>query len=252
MKKVFVFLTVFMMVFAAGCEKEGGKETAEPKKTPYEIEIGSVYRSYTAEDGMEIIYINAEYPIIVNSEENEDIAAFNEMYRQNADDYINAVIADFSERAKIAYAESPEDFEEYLFTQQCEVTFNKNGYLSIKRDYTEEYSDFTGEETYADVYDTNAVRALYANEVISASADDTMQIIFLGYTAVADEYPERFKEGYVDILNSAITETEFYLTDTAMVFVMQPGIATYSEYGCLMFEMPYEGNEAFFKKILDE
>ena len=252
MKKLFVLLTVFLMVFAAGCAKEDGKETAEPKKTPYKIEIGSVYRSYTAEDGMEIIYINAEYPIIVNSEENEDIAAFNEMYRQNADDYINAVIADFSEKAGNAYAESPEDFEEYLFTQQCEVTFNKNGYLSIKRDYTEEYSDFTGEETYADVYDMNAVRALYANEVISASADDTMQIIFLGYTAVADEYPERFKEGYVDILNSAITETEFYLTDTAMVFVMQPGIATYPEYGCLMFEMPYEGNEAFFKKILDE
>lgn len=252
MKKLFVLSAVFLMIFAAGCAKEDRNDGAEPKKTPYEIEFETAYRSYTAEDGMEIIYINAEYPKIVNTEEDENIAAFNEMYRQNADDYIDAVIADFSERAENTYAESPEDFEEYLFTQQCSVTFNKNGYLSIKRDYTEEYEDFEGEETYADVYDMTEMRALYANEVISSSAEDTMQIIFLGYTSVAEEYPERFKEGYTDIINSAIKETEFYLTDTAMVFVMQPGIATYPEYGCLMFEMPYEGNETFFKKILDD
>ncbi|MBQ6052624.1 MAG: hypothetical protein IJL30_04965 [Clostridia bacterium] len=252
MKKYLIFLTVFVFILASGCGDGEIKDTDPVEKTPYSVQIETAYRSYTAEDGMEIIYINAEYPKIVNTEEDENIAVFNEMYRQNADDYIDAVIADFSERAKNTYAESPEDFEEYLFTQQCSVTFNKNGYLSIKRDYTEEYEDFKGEETYADVYDMTEMRALYANEVISSSAEDTMQIIFLGYTSVAEEYPERFKEGYTDIINSAIKETEFYLTDTAMVFVMQPGIATYPEYGCLMFEMPYEGNETFFKKILDD
>jgi hypothetical protein len=252
MKKLLAIVTVFSLVFLTGCAEENGKSGEERITAPYSVEIETAYRSYTAEDGMELIYISAEYPVIDNQDENEDIDALNELYRQNADDYINAVITDFGERVNEAYKADPEGFEEYLFHQQCSVTFNKNGYLSIKRDYTEEYEDFKGEETYADVYDMNAARALYANEVISAPAEDTMQIIFLGYTSVAEQFPERFKEGYKDIINSALSETEFYLTDTSMVFVMQPGIATYPEYGCLMFEMPYKGNEAFFKNILGE
>lgn len=252
MKKYLIFLTVFVFIFASGCGDGEIKDTDPVKKTPYSVQIETAYRSYTAEDGMEIIYISAEYPVIDGQDKNEDIDALNELYRQNADDYINAVINDFGEKAAEAYKEDPESFEEYLFYQQCSVTFNKNGYLSIKRDYTEEYEDFKGEETYADVYDMTEMRALYANEVISSSAEDTMKIIFLGYSSVADEFPERFKEGYTDIINQALPETEFYLTDTAMVFVMQPGIATYPEYGCLMFEMPYKGNENFFKDLLEE
>lgn len=251
MKKYLIFLTVFVFILASGCGDGEIKDTDPVKKTPYSVQIETAYRSYTAEDGMEIIYISAEYPVIDGQDKNADIDALNELYRQNADDYINAVINDFGEKAAEAYKEDPESFEEYLFYQQCSVTFNKNGYLSIKRDYTEEYEDFKGEETYADVYDMTEMRALYANEVISSTAEDTMKIIFLGYSSVADEFPERFKEGYVDIINQALPETEFYLTDSAMVFVMQPGIATYPEYGCLMFEMPYAGNEGFFKNILE-
>lgn len=251
MKKYLIFLTVFVFILASGCGDGEIKDTDPVKKTPYSVQIETAYRSYTAEDGMEIIYISAEYPVIDGQDKNADIDALNELYRQNADDYINAVINDFGEKAAEAYKEDPKSFEEYLFYQQCSVTFNKNGYLSIKRDYTEEYEDFKGEETYADVYDMTEMRALYANEVISSSAEDTMKIIFLGYSSVADEFPERFKEGYVDIINQALPETEFYLTDSAMVFVMQPGIATYPEYGCLMFEMPYAGNEGFFKNILE-
>ena len=103
MKKYFIFLMVFVFILASGCGDGEIKETDSVKKTPYSVEIETAYRSYTAEDGMEIIYISAEYPVIAGQDKNADIDVLNEMYRQNADDYINAVINDFGERAAEAY-----------------------------------------------------------------------------------------------------------------------------------------------------
>ena len=65
--------------------------------------------------------------------------------------------------------------------------------------------------------------------------------------------PERKVYGLVYFLEGegVASPLQFYLTDSAMVFVLQPGIATYAEYGCLTFEFPYEGNEAYFLKLYE-
>ena len=249
MRKVLVFFTVLALILVPACSSGTETDTPAAFATELTVEIKTVGSVSLAPDGKEIITVSAEYPEIANPEGSEAIDAVNAAYLQNANAYIGAVKTDFDERAAAAYEDSPEEFKEYSFVQKCSVTYNRNGFLSIKRDYSEIYGDYDCEEIYADVYDMTSGRVLNADEVISASGGDILKILFLGYTSVAEEYPERFKDNYIDILNSAIDQSEFYLTDTAAVFVLQPGIATYSEYGCLMFEMPYKGNEVYFTKL---
>ena len=264
MKKLSLLILSFVLLIScAACspdeqpdetEKDQGNKTeieSVPRSTEYKVEIKTLSDSVKAEDGTELISVSAQYPVITNPEDLENVDEINKMYEDNAKGYVDAVKADFDKRVTEAYATAPETFEKYTFNSSCIVTYNKNCFLSVKRDYEEKFDGFVGKETYADVFDMSVGLPLYADEIITGDNEDIMSIIFLGFSAVADQYPDRFVEGYVDILNSAISGTEFYLTDSAMVFVLQPGIATYAEYGCFTFEFPYEGNEAYFLKLYE-
>lgn len=267
MRKIFLILIVLIMtVFPVACNENtaeegsadpqngssGNKETAVlPRTTVYSVSKEVLTESVTAEDGTEIIYISSAYPVISNPGDLESVVLINEMYLEGAENYIKAVRNDFEQRALDEYSSSPEGFEKYTFVSDVKITYNKNCFLSVKRDYDECYSGFESKETYAEIFDMTVGAQMYADEIITGSGEDVFKIIFLGFSAVADQFPERFVEGYTDILNSAISSTEFYLTDSGMVFVLQPGIATYAEYGCLEFEMPYEGNEMYFLKLYE-
>ncbi len=265
MKKLSLLILSFVLLIScAACspdeqtdeiEKDQGNKAeikSVPRSTDYKVEIKTLSDSVKAEDGTELVSVSAQYPVITNPENLENVDEINKMYADNAQAYVDAVKADFDKKVTEAYANDPESFEKYTFEASCIVTYNKNCFLSIKRDYEERFDDFVGKETYADVFDMSVGLPLYADEIITGSNEDIMSIIFLGFSAVADQYPNRFVDGYVDILNSAISGTEFYLTDSSMVFVLQPGIATYPEYGCLTFEFPYEGNEAYFLKLYEK
>lgn len=259
MKRFFLLLiSLLIIISCVGCSSDDSPENVDepefeletvPRSTVYEASMQTVTESVTAEDGTELIFISVEYPIISNPEELDNVVEINKMYADSAQDYIDAVKAEFEVAAEEAYSLDPETFERYTFIESCEITYNTNCFMSIKRDFDENYGDFSGQEIYADVYDMSVGLPLYADEIITGTGEDVLKLLFLGFTSVAEEFPERFVDGYIDILNSAIYGTEFYLTDKAMVFVIQPGIATYPEYGCLMFEMPYAGNDVYFLKL---
>ncbi len=263
MKKYLLFLAVvIIMLFSVACsngetgEQPGDKNDNEistlPRSTVYDVEIKTLTDSVTADDGTELIYISSDYPVISNPGKLESVDLINGIYSKGASDYIAAVKNDFLERAQASYAQSPDEYQKYTFVSDVEITYNKNCFLSVKRDYEECYNGFKGNETYAEVYDMTAGAQMYADEIITGSGEDVFKIIFLGFTSVADQFPERFVDGYVDILNNSIQGTEFYLTETGMVFVLQPGIVTLPEYGCLEFELPYEGNEMYFLKLYEQ
>lgn len=264
MKKIsLLILSFILLISCVSCaldeqtdenDKDHGNKTeieSVPRSTEYKVEIKTLSDSVKSEDGTELMTVSVQYPVVTNPESLENVDEINKMYAENAQGYIDAVKVDFEERASEAYANAPESFETYSFTVSCIVTYNENCFLSVKRDYDERYDGFIGKETYADVFDMSVGLPLYADEIITGDGEDVMSIIFLGFSAVAEQYPDRFIDGYVDILNSAISGTEFYLTDSAMVFVLQPGIVTHPEYGCLMFEFPYEGNETYFLKLYE-
>lgn len=253
----YVFFIIFVLTTTIGCSSDDVKNenndiVTVPRSTVYTVETKVLTESLTADDGTELIYISVEYPEISNPCELENVDEINLMYSDNAQLYIDSVKAEFGTDAETSYAAAPDEFERYKFEVFCDITYNKNCFLSVKRSYDEKYEDFDGHEIYGDVYDMSVGLPLYADEIVTASGEEMLQLIFLGFTSVAEQYPERFVDGYTDILNESIKGTEFYLTDTAMVFVLQPGIATYSEYGCLTFEMPYEGNTIYFLKLYEK
>jgi len=221
-----------------------------PRSTEYTVERASEKKEITASDGTLLISISVDYPIFSNPGNLQYVDDINDMYKQNALNYIDAVTEEFETESNVIYAANNDAFESYSFVVTFDVTYNKNCYISIKRTYSEKYGLFEGEEVYADVFDMAVGLPMYADEILTVESEDIYEIIFLGFSSVAEQYPERFVEDYVDVLNSSISSTEFYLTDTAMVFVLEPGIATLSEYGVLTFEMPYEGNESYFNSLI--
>ena len=260
-----IILAIFLSVSLSACtDTPDGEHDPDTENTPeielpevprsvsYDIESGSFSDLVVAEDGTVLLTVSADYPIISNPYELENIDTLNELYAENAQSYIDGTLEDLEQVVLDAYAEDADGFLPHSYEMTFEIDFNKNGFLSINRIFNEDGGDGLGviTEYYPHLIDMTTGTPLSYEALFSVPTEDIIQIIYLGFDSAAKSDPGRYYENYQDIINSERYNLQFCLTDRGVEFIMLPGVISKRQYGSRIFIVPFEDNEHLFNPIV--
>lgn len=91
---------------------------------------GKLSETVKAEDGTELITIEANYPVLENEENANGINTINAAFKKMAEDYVTAVKNEYQEEVEAFYLKEQNDFTAYTFEMNVELGFDGDNILS--------------------------------------------------------------------------------------------------------------------------
>lgn len=131
-------------------------------------------------------------------------------------------------------------FYPYDFTVSTDSILQKNGYLSVKIEYTRSTGlGDPSQKIYTFCFNVKTGEIADLSDFINSDKDFALSFIKTVIEQDIDINPELYYSNAKDILNSELFLDNFYLTDNCAVIYLEPEIITPRVYGIVEIQIPY-------------
>lgn len=204
-------------------------------------DVKEVNEVVKAEDGTVVLAADYRYPQIDNPKKSQVIEKINKKFEDDANGYVDAMIADYTDEALLMYEKGYIDTN-YEFSVQADVTYNDGEKASVLKNYYE-YAGGAHPVGYmeSETYDINIGKKLAAEDILTdMTRGEINEKIRELFSMKIAESPEGFYENAEEILNEQINDeySDFYITDSKIVFYLNPYVIAPYAAGIIMAEMP--------------
>ena len=196
---------------AVNWDADSKKVSIESKQGQYKITSEKIEFSTEDKDGKELVNATALYPVIENSGNSPFISKINDIFKKNAENYIENVKNMWVDDAK--EVDSDVHYLPYEFSLSYNIGTNRNDILSITNyDYHFTGGAHPNSVKYSYNYDMKAEKELTLTDVVKG---EKKKIVKDAFESSADDY-EMWEELSENIDKFADT-AKFYITDNSVV-----------------------------------
>ncbi len=212
----------------------------------YDITSGHIEKTIKNDDGIDLMYISAVYPII--NDDNGFASEINKFYKEKAESFAAEAEKEYAEGANEILKEKGTD--EYMPMDFClsfEVNTNRKNLLSITTiDYRNTLGAHPNEVHESKTYDMTTAKEYALKDIMGVEQNEVD-------LSVTEAFEDWMKDNAIELDDEAKANIEkeapnvqWYLTDTTLnMYFNQYQIAPYAA-GLPMVEVPYKENEDLF------
>jgi len=253
-----VLVMVFVICFTQGCGSSRNSAELTPSENspnipsakPSQLKISYKVYSETIrdEDGTRLIKIRYSYPYIDNPHDDDGIAAINDYYQRQLEQFINTVVPE-SKKAALETKKASEEFGfgfyDLYYEKESNIYYNDNNLLSVLN-ISYEYTGGAHPVSYwaSETFDVRTGKLLTLSDIFGLSNEEALERVYetviSQIEATKDEENNYYFEDYEENVKNYYSENDFILGPNGIIFYYQLyTIAPYAA-GIQTFELPYD------------
>ncbi len=206
------------------------------KLEQYTVNTRTVAIEEKDEDGNILMKIEYAYPEINNSTGDASVNKLNEIILQEVRDEAGQFQKKYLDLAKNDKKKQGGKFVPYESRRKFDVTYSKNGILSIVGTITNQLNvDTTEVFRDAGVYDMKIVRKLKVSDLVTDSKTNLEQAVKQSFLTMIQNHPKEFFSDSEKKVENNLENVDFYLVDRGIVFYFNPGVIAPEENGIVGF-----------------
>ncbi len=260
-----IIIMIILSLMLTGCSKTEPSQPAttspaeKSQVTAQPVEV--LYKVYTEtikdEDGTLLLEAKIVYPEVNNPAQNQALAAINEYYSIQFDDFVTNVISEGQEKAledKKAALEGEYPFRPHAYGRDFTIEYNGNNLLSV---LCQQYESTGGAHPntfwLSQTFDVTTGKKLALTDFLVGSKNEALEKVYNTVLAQINEKEGTndfvFNPSYAEDVKKYYNEEDFVLTDNSFkIYYQLYAIAAYAT-GFPQFEIPYDKEGVFVKAI---
>jgi len=219
-------------------------ETTSPVKLSYKVHS----QTLKDDDGFDLVYIKITYPVIDNPNNGVGIAAINEYYKVQSDQFVTNILSEGKAGAieeKKFSKESGYDFYPFAHDKNTDIYYNGNNLLSVLH---LEYENTGGAHPYShwasETFDVKTGKKLTLSDIFGVSTEKALEkvyeVVFAQIDKIKDTDDFFYNENYKEDVKNNYSMENFVLDHEGIIFYYEPyAIAPYAA-GIPAFKLPYD------------
>jgi len=199
------------------------------------------------EDGTQLVQFRFSYPYIDNLNNHEGIAAINNYYQTQLEQFINTVVPEGKKAAlevKKAAEENGFDFHNLYYEREASVYYNDNQLLSVLNiGYENTGGAHPVSYWSSETFDVKTGRLLSLSDIFGLSKEEVLEKVYETVISQIESTTEEdyyYFENYEENVKNYYSENDFILGSNGIIFYYQ--LYTIAPYvaGIPTFELPYD------------
>ncbi|WP_099468267.1 PdaC/SigV domain-containing protein [Konateibacter massiliensis] len=221
------------------------------ERDPIEFTTETMENSYLDKNGEAVSQVRIDYPVIQNTSKEEGIDKINEFFREAAqalyeenDTYAADNAQELDEETASENSTADLVYSEYKVS--FEVTYNKNGILSILQSFNERYYETGAENSYSTgyVFLLSTGQRLAIGDILAGTDEEIAQLIGQAFMA-SEQIEDRIKSYYQEEILENTQYTEVYMDDKNINFFYNPNMVIPYQEGTLKAYIPLKTENIF-------
>lgn len=188
------------------------------------------------DNGEVLANISYVYPELDNPSKDVAIKKLNELFLEKAKSDGEEFLQEYGEWAEEMYGEMDGNFIPFESTRNFDVTYSKNGVISIVETVLEETGGPYPKVSFdATNYDLETGKKLLVTDIFSDSSKEWEQVVRHGFLTLINAHPEQFFPDASKNLEENISKAGFYLTENGVVCYLNPDLIAPRSAGVVRF-----------------